>query len=258
MSFNTRVRLFQLFVQLMGVFAIGYLFYTQAWSWLIVTAIAYIVIGPISIGLTLHRLLTHKSFTTHPWMESILSIISVFCTLGPTVTWVGLHRYHHANSDTDTDPHSPYEMPAMKLTVKQSFIAWTGIGWKIPQIPLAYVKDMMKKPLHKFILNNYFKILIGGILLITIIDPVLVLFLYFLPTALAFHGVNAINVRGHCAGYRNFETSDRSTNNLLVHALTWDCLHNNHHRYPGAWNNKTKWWELDPLSWIIKIIRTEK
>jgi stearoyl-CoA desaturase (delta-9 desaturase) len=242
----------------MGVVAIGYLFYTQSWSWLFVTAIAYIVLGPINIGLTLHRLLTHKSFTTHPFIENFLSIVSVFSTLGPTISWVGLHRYHHANSDQENDPHSPHDLSSNKVTLKQAFIAWTGIGWNIPRIPLAYVKDMMKKPLHKFILDNYFKILISGILLITLIDPVLVLFLYFLPTALAFHGVNAINVYGHYRGYRNFETTDRSTNNLLVHALTWDCLHNNHHRYPGAWNNKHKWWELDPLSWIIRVIRYEK
>lgn len=249
MTFNAKVRLFQWFVQIMAVFSIGYLFYTNEWYWLWTTLIAYIILGPISIGLTLHRLLTHKSFKTHPWIEKILVVVSVFSTLGPTVSWVGLHRFHHANSDTDSDPHSPKH---------SAFKTWFGLDWIIPQIPLAYVKDMMRQPLHKFILNNYFKILFSGIILVTLINPVLVLFVYFLPTALAFHGVNAINVRGHSVGYKNFETGDLSTNNLVVHALTWDCLHNNHHKYPGSWNNRVKWWELDPLSWIIRIIRYEK
>ena len=249
MSFNTKVRLFQIFVQVMGIYSLYYLFSTDNYYWLWVTLPAYILIGPVSIGLTLHRLLTHKTFKTYNWLENVLSFLTVYCTLGPSVTWVGLHRYHHANSDTELDPHSPKH---------GAFKAWTGYGWRIPQIPLAYVKDMMKKPLHKFMLNHYFKILIISILVLTIINPVLVLFVYFLPCALAFHGVNMINVLGHMHGYRNFDTDDQSTNSWITHILTWEGLHNNHHKYPGSWNNQVKWWELDPLSWIVRLIRNEK
>lgn len=250
MSFNTQVRLFQLFVQGMAVFSIVYLFYTQEWSWLWTTLIAYIVIGPISIGMTLHRLLTHRTFETYTWIENFLSVLTVYSTLGPTISWVGLHRFHHANSDKEVDPHSPVQ--------HGWFTAWTGIGWEIPQIPLKFVKDLMRKPIHKFILNHYFKILLGSIVVITAINPVLILFVYFLPSALAFHGVNAINVLGHTHGYRNHNTNDLSTNNLLVHFLTWDCLHNNHHNRPMDWTNKERWFEIDPLSWIIKLIKIRK
>ena len=248
MSFNTKIRLFQLFIQIMGVFSLGYIFYTGEFYWLWAVFISYIILGPINIGLTFHRLLTHRTFKTHKWLENILSFMTVYSALGPTVSWVGLHRFHHANSDTELDPHSPKH---------GMFRAWTGIGWTIPQIPLKYVKDVMREPLHRFILNNYFKILFAGILLITLINPVSILFVYFLPCALAFHGVNAINVIGHRYGYRNFNTNDCSTNNLTVHFLTWDCLHNNHHHNPGSWNNKIKRFEFDPLSLIIKSIRTK-
>jgi len=246
MSFNLQIRLFQLFVQLMGVYSLYYMITTGDYFWILVVIPAYILLGPVGIGLVLHRLLTHRTFTTYKWLENLLSFFSVFCTLGPTITWVGLHRYHHANSDTELDPHSPKH---------GKFRAWTGIGWTIPQIPLRYVKDLMKNPFQRFILDHYFKILILTILLVTMINPILVLFLYFLPCALAFHGVNAINVFGHTLGYRNYNTDDNSTNNLIVHALTWDGLHNNHHASPGDWNNKMHWWEFDPLAGIIKLIR---
>jgi stearoyl-CoA desaturase (delta-9 desaturase) len=231
----------------MGAVSIGYIFYTQEWYWLWTTLIAYIIIGPVSIGLTLHRLLTHRTFTTYAWLENVLSLITVYSTLGPTISWVALHRFHHANSDSEIDPHSPAQ--------HGWFTAWTGIGWQIPNIPFTYVKDLMRNPVHKFILNHYFKILFSTILLIIIIDPILVLFIYFLPSALAFHGVNAINVFGHTHGYRNHNTKDYSTNNLIVHFLTWDCLHNNHHNRPMNWTNKERWFEFDPLGWIIRIIR---
>ena len=87
MKFNTKVRLFQLFVQIMALFSVGYLFYTQEWDWLLTTLFAYIIVGPISLSLTLHRFLTHKTFETYPWVEKLLSFISVYATLGPTINW---------------------------------------------------------------------------------------------------------------------------------------------------------------------------
>ena len=255
MSFNTKVRVFQLIVQLMAIFSIYYMIAHGAYSWLWVVLFAYIFIGPVSIGLTLHRMLTHRSFKTWKWLEDTLSVLSVFTVLGPTITWVGLHRFHHANSDSDLDPHSPYNIKTDKFSIKHAFIAWSGIGWTIPQIPLRYVKDLMRSSLHKFILNNYFKILITGIVLMYLINPILPLYMFFLPCALAFHGVNMINVFGHKHGYRNFDTDDHSTNSWFTHILTWEGLHNNHHQYPGSWDNQVKWWEIDPLKYIIKLIR---
>lgn len=246
MKFNTKIRLFQLFVQIMALFSVGYLFYTQEWDWLWTTLFAYIMVGPISL-MTLHRLLTHKTFKTYPWVEKILSFITVYATLGPTINWVGMHRYHHAHSDTELDPHSPSQ--------HGWFSAYTGIGWPTPVIPMKYVKDLMRSPTHKFILKNYFKILIGTIILLIAINPPLVLFVYFLPTTIAFHAVNALNVICHSRGYRNHDTKDLSTNNLFIHFMTWEGLHNNHHNSPRNWNNKERWFEIDPLSWIIRLIR---
>lgn len=248
MTFNTQIRLFQLFVQVMGVYAAYYIIATSDFFWVWVVIVCYIIIGPISIGLTLHRLLTHRTFTTYKWVECILSFLTVYCTLGPSISWVGLHRFHHSNADTLTDPHSPHNG-----IIK----AWTGYGWIIPQIPLRYVKDLMKVKLHKFMLAHYFKILFTTIFILAVINPVLPLFVYFLPSALAFHGVNMINVLGHLHGYRNFNTPDKSTNSWITHIVTWEGLHNNHHACPTRSNHRVQWWEFDPLNLIIRVIETD-
>lgn len=253
MNLNLRVRTLQLINHLFALYGVWYMISTQQYFWLWVILAAYMVIGPINISITLHRLLTHRSFKTYSWLEKVLSYLTVFSTLGPTVTWVGLHRYHHANPDTVSDPHTPYEND--KLTAKKIFSAWTGYGWPIPQIPSKYVRDMITQPHHKFILNNYFKIIFVTVGILFIINPVLPLFVYFIPTCLSFHGVNMINVLGHAHGYRNHATSDRSTNSWIAQLVAFEGWHNNHHHKPSAWNMSEKWWEIDPMSWIIRLIK---
>jgi stearoyl-CoA desaturase (delta-9 desaturase) len=34
-----------------------------------------------------------------------------------------------------------------------------------------------------------------------------------------------------------------------------DAWHNNHHANAKDWKQGVKWWEIDPTSWIIKIIK---
>ena len=52
-----------------------------------------------------HRLLTHRSYVTVAPLRYALTLLSV-AHAGSPVLWVGVHRIHHAFSDTDLDPHS--------------------------------------------------------------------------------------------------------------------------------------------------------
>lgn len=253
MSLNTKVRLLQFVNHLFAICGIWLIVSTGQYYWIWAILASYFVIGPISISITLHRLLTHRSFETYSWLEKALSYLTVFSTLGPTITWVGLHRFHHANPDTEVDPHSPYDNG--KLTVKKVFSAWTGYGWKIPQIPSKFVRDLLGNKTHKFILNNYFKIIFVTVAVLFLINPMLPFVVYFIPTVMSFHGVNMINICGHSHGYRNHDTRDRSTNSWITQLIAFEGWHNNHHYKPNAWNMREKWWEIDPLSWIIRVIK---
>jgi fatty-acid desaturase len=55
-----------------------------------------------------HRLLTHRSFRTGPLTRMCWTVLGALHS-GSPIFWVGLHRFHHARSDTDEDPHSPIE-----------------------------------------------------------------------------------------------------------------------------------------------------
>jgi sn-1 stearoyl-lipid 9-desaturase len=244
---NTQIRLVQWLNHLPALYGIYYVLSTNEFFWLIVTAVAFLILGPISTVVTLHRLLTHRSFETYKWMEKVLSFITIFSTLGPTIAWVGLHRYHHLTADTDKDPHSPYN-GVLK--------SWLGYGWKVENIPLNFVKDLMKDNYHKWIFKNYFKVLILCVGALILIDPIAAIFLYFLPATLVFHGTGAVNFFGHWHGYRNYETNDRSTNSWLANLISLgDGWHNNHHRHPRNFTTKEKWWEWDLMALFIRMVK---
>jgi stearoyl-CoA desaturase (delta-9 desaturase) len=59
-------------------------------------------------------------------------------------------------------------------------------------------------------------------------------------------------------GYRNFDTKDKSTNNVFMWPfILGDAWHNNHHAQAGQLSAKVKWWEIDPLAGFINLIKSK-
>ena len=247
MSLNFKIRALQWFNHIPALFGIYYVFYTREYYWLVISLISFLIIGVIATVVSLHRMLTHKAFKTYPWLEKFLSFITVYSTLGPSIAWVGVHRLHHATADTEKDPHSPHN-GILKV--------WLGYGWNVENIPLSYVKDLMKSKLHRWMFDNYFKIIFATAILLTIIHPLLAVFVYFLPAVMTFHGTSAVNVLSHTHGYRNYDTRDKSTNSWIANIISLgDGWHNNHHRNPSNYYSGERWWEIDPCGWLIKLIK---
>ena len=63
-----------------------------------------------TVGITVgyHRLLTHRAFATHKWIEYGYAIMGSLAVEGPVIGWVSDHRKHHAHTDEEGDPHSPH------------------------------------------------------------------------------------------------------------------------------------------------------
>ena len=256
MNLNTKIRLLQAFTHVVAIPSIVYAIYTQQYYLFAVAFISWLIIGPISSVITLHRLLTHRSFKTYPWLEAVLSYISVISTIGPTISWVALHRQHHATSDREGDPHSPYIDG--KFNLLQAVKVWLGYEWTIPNIPIVYVKDLMRSSTHKFIFNNYFKIIFIFSLILILINPVLWLFVYIVPASMTVHLIGVVNVLGHGHGYRTYNTPDRSTNSWVANLVSLgDGWHNNHHASGGKFYTGEKWWEWDLMGRIIQLIKVD-
>src|SRR3954462_1079121 len=67
----------------------------------------YLITG-LGVTVGFHRLLTHRSFQTHPWVERTFAVLGSLSVQGSVLDWVADHRKHHAHTDTDGDPHSPH------------------------------------------------------------------------------------------------------------------------------------------------------
>jgi stearoyl-CoA desaturase (delta-9 desaturase) len=74
-----------------------------------------------------------------------------------------------------------------------------------------------------------------------------------MPTLFLYGGKERLGggARWQMFGRRDFRTSDRSMNNLIVGVLAWgEGWHNNHHAFPTSARHRLVWWQLDP-SWLL-------
>ena len=162
MTWNYKIKLIQALCYIGGPlvlifnFNAWYLFYAWLAHWLIVH---------IGISIGLHRCFAHNSWVPkNKVILLMLHFLTVINGVGSTITWTGIHRKHHAYSETVNDPHCP---------VDKSF--WTKVAywfnyWKPHKVNVKFVRDLINDPYHKFFHNNYFKVLISYMALLAVID----------------------------------------------------------------------------------------
>ena len=260
-TLNLQIKLVQFINFCATIFGIWYLTQIENWvSWLVFTQVMSVIIAVIGGNVVLHRMVSHKSFKTWPWLEKVLLIISVYTTIGSPLSFSAFHRYHHAHSDKDDDNHSPY---VHQPDGTRKFSAWKGfkiaIGvWGQPYISPRYVVDLARDPYIRFLHQHYFKILLLPLLILALINPLLVVYGYCWPMIQGLIGSQfGLTVVTHRHGYRTYNTSDESRNTwigwLIAGGEGW---HNNHHANPGNYRHGEKWWEFDPSGRIIEWIKT--
>src|ERR1700757_3078543 len=72
-----------------------------------ILAVMYLISG-LGVTVGFHRLLTHRAFQTHRWLERGFAVMGSLAVQGSVMDWVADHRKHHAHADEDGDPHSPH------------------------------------------------------------------------------------------------------------------------------------------------------
>jgi len=179
-----------------------------------------------------------------------LIVFGIFNCFGSHLNWVGVHRKHHATADYDEDPHSPQKNGMLKN--------WLTI-WKPFVIERKYVKDLLQNRMNIWVHRHYFKIVLGTMAVLALIDWQIPVYLICMSSVITFHSAGLVDTICHRFGYRNFDTDDHNHNNTLVNVLTLGRgLHNNHHADPSNWSNKVKSGEWDLPGWIIKNLLMEK
>jgi stearoyl-CoA desaturase (delta-9 desaturase) len=227
--------------------------------YLFFTLIMWILVCGLGIAVGYHRVFSHRTHQLPMWKENIILFFAVFAGQGASIFWTALHRgYHHPHADTKLDYHSPIAYD--KLT---AFIGWY---FKITEsanlVKMKYAVDLLRKPNHVWFHKNYLKVLWGVPLIVALFNWQFALTAFCLVTMIGSLQDNLVNVFGHAEGwfgYRNFETKDKSQNNILLGYLAWgQGWHNNHHYDPKSYDFgkgvSGKWWEFDPCRIFILFL----
>jgi stearoyl-CoA desaturase (delta-9 desaturase) len=254
LTHNLKVRGLQIINHILLLIGLGYVFMTGSYELLGISLIMYVITGMLGVNIGLHRLLSHRSFKTYPVIEKLLSLVSVVTTIGSPLAWVAVHRQHHRACETINDPHSPYVEG--KFSLVKAFKVWFGL-WEIINISPRIVRDLRQSEFQRWIHKNYLELIIGYNVILALINPLLIIFAYAIPACLCLHSTSSIIVIAHKHGYRNHDLGrDQSRNSWIAHLMSLgEGWHNNHHAKAWAWNQSEKWWEFDPPSWVIRLIR---
>ena len=89
---------------------------------------AFYIVGCLGITVGFHRHFTHKSFKAKTWLRVVMAISGSLAVQGNVLNWVADHRRHHAFSDREGDPHSPWLHGTSPLAVAKGFFH-AHMGW---------------------------------------------------------------------------------------------------------------------------------
>ena len=220
----------------------------------VVAALVLTHVTIISVTLYLHRYSAHRAIDLHPAVAHFFRFWLWLTTGMNTRGWTAVHRKHHANCESEEDPHSPVQVGLSK-------VLWQGTEL----YRAAHTEEVMEKygkgtpddwlernvyTRHSY--SGIFSMLAANLLLF---GPLGVTIWAVQMAWIPFFAAGVINGVCHHTGYRNFETPDASTNFVpwgIV--IGGEELHNNHHTYPSSAKFSVKWWEFD-LGWAwIKLL----
>jgi fatty-acid desaturase len=246
-DFNTQIKVVQLINIMVSVFGLGYLILVGNLTYGLIALLTFLIFGIIGANVGLHRYFSHRSFKTGRPVEIILAVIGTLTTLGSIISWVAVHRYHHQHADSIEDPHSPRHIGWWRAYTYQ---------WNRTNISRKYIRDVASDSVIIFLHRHFFKVILVYVALLAIIDPWLIIFAYCIPATGCLNGVAAVTVIGHIHGYRTHETNDTARNSWIATIFSLgEGWHNNHHAHGYKWKHGERWWELDPPSWIIRMIK---
>jgi stearoyl-CoA desaturase (Delta-9 desaturase) len=241
------------------------------WSDLAVLAVMYVLTG-FGVTLGFHRLLTHRSFQTHAWLERLLAVLGSMSVQGPVLSWVADHRKHHAHTDEEGDPHSPHGHGG-GLRGALSGLWYAHMGWLFDRAGQAeherYARDLHDDPAMRRISRLFLVWVALGIAIPAALGYALdgtitgaltgALWGGLVRIFLLHHVTWSINSVCHFFGSRRFEVEDHSTNVFWLAPLSFgESWHHNHHAFPRSAIHGLRWYELDFTGSLIRGLRRVK
>jgi stearoyl-CoA desaturase (Delta-9 desaturase) len=219
------------------------------WQILLFTlAMTHVTIAGVTIYL--HRCQAHRALDLHPVASHFFRFWLWMTTGMLTGQWAAIHRKHHAKCETEEDPHSPQTRGIWKVLLEgaELYRAEAKNEETMRKFSHGTPNDWMER-------NVYTRYPILGISIMMVIDVALFGIVGLSVWAvqmiwIPFWAAGVVNGLAHWWGYRNFNSSDASTNIFPLGILIGgEELHNNHHTFATSAKLSSKWYEFD-IGWL--------
>lgn len=241
------------------------------WGWHInllngVIALAGYLVSGFGISIGYHRYLTHGSFKTNRFMRITLVVCGACALEGPPIQWVSHHRRHHAFSDREGDPHSPWRYGTSPGAVFKGLF-FAHLGWMFRRDlsnPERFAPDLLADSDIRLIGRlsvaiGFLSLLLPAVLAWAMTRSLQGLITGFLwgglwRMTLLHHVTWSVNSICHVIGQRPFKTRDRAANFWPLAILSFgESWHNSHHADPKAARHGVLRGQLDPSARLIWI-----
>jgi len=255
------------FIPLLGVAAAGFVLWGNGLSWtdVIISAVFYVVtMHGITVGY--HRYFTHGSFKAKRGLRIAMAIAGSMAIQGPVTRWVADHRRHHAFSDEEGDPHSPWRygggVKGLTKGLLHAHVLWLFDTEQTDQ--KRFAPDLLKDP-DIVKVSRWFPALvatsvllpalIGGLVTMSFTGAVTAFFwASIVRIGLLHHVTWSINSICHTWGERPFTTKDRAVNVWwLAVASGGESWHNLHHADPTCARHGVDKGQVDSSARMIRL-----
>lgn len=167
-----------------------------------------------------------------------------------------LHRMHHAYADTKKDPHSPKNFTNVFSMMWNTMYVFSDIMDNKTQVEERFTKNLPDWPaMDKWARSNTNRIMFSLLYIGFYFIFADFWWLYALiPIHIMMGPVHGsiINWFAHKYGRKSFEVNNTSRNLMPVDFLMLgEDYHNNHHKFPSSANFGFKWFEIDPIYYIM-------
>jgi stearoyl-CoA desaturase (Delta-9 desaturase) len=243
-----------------------------AWGWGlswtdIGLAVSFYFLSGLGITVGFHRHFTHRAFKATRALKIGLAVAGSMAFQGPIIHWVADHRRHHAFTDKEGDPHSPWLFGTSPLAVAKGFVhahmSWLFVRDKTNAARFApdLLADRDLRRVHRqfigwSLVSLAAPALLGGVITWSWWGAVTGFFWAGLVRlAVLNHVTWSINSICHMIGSRPFTVRDRSTNFWPLAIVSMgESWHNFHHADPTCARHGVRRGQLDMSARLIAIL----
>jgi stearoyl-CoA desaturase (Delta-9 desaturase) len=231
-------------------------------------AVGSYVVACLGISVGYHRYFTHRAFKAKRGLRIALAVAGAMAAQGPVTPWVADHRRHHAFSDREGDPHSPWAYGTGPVALTKGF--WHAhMGWLFERVNTnteRFAPDLLADRDLR-IVDRLFPLwmvvsigvptALGGLITWSWWGMLTAFFWAGLVRVAFLHHVTwSINSICHMIGARPFASRDKAANFWPLAILSMgESWHNSHHADPTCARHGVLKGQIDisaRLIWIFE------